>query len=50
MRGLFALGRVFKWTFCDTNDPQMTGEIAAIPADWAKKYPVEQVWHLEKSA
>jgi SAM-dependent methyltransferase len=21
---------------------------ASVPADWAKKYPVEQVWHLEK--
>lgn len=25
-----------------------TGTRAAIPADWAKSYPVEQVWHLEK--
>lgn len=24
------------------------GTRAAIPADWAKQYPVEQVWHLEK--
>ena len=21
---------------------------ACVPADWAKQYPVEQVWHLEK--
>ena len=26
------------------------GERAAIPADWAKEYPVEQVWHLSKLA
>ena len=26
------------------------GERAAIPADWAKSYPVEQVWKLEKMA
>ncbi|MEL6808977.1 MAG: class I SAM-dependent methyltransferase [Pseudomonadota bacterium] len=26
------------------------GERAAIPADWAKEYPVEQVWHLSKPA
>ena len=25
-----------------------TGERAAIPAEWAKKYPVEQVWKLQK--
>lgn len=24
------------------------GTRAAIPADWAKSYPVEQVWHLQK--
>lgn len=24
------------------------GERAAIPADWARDYPVEQVWHLSK--
>lgn len=24
------------------------GTRAAIPADWAKRYPVEQVWHLKK--
>ena len=24
------------------------GTRAAIPADWAKDYPVEQVWHLQK--
>jgi ubiquinone/menaquinone biosynthesis C-methylase UbiE len=24
------------------------GTRAAIPADWAKSYPVEQVWHLKK--
>ena len=24
------------------------GERAAVPAAWAKEYPVEQVWHLEK--
>jgi len=23
---------------------------ASVPAEWAKKYPVEQVWHLEKPA
>ncbi|MEM9106759.1 MAG: class I SAM-dependent methyltransferase [Pseudomonadota bacterium] len=26
------------------------GTRAAIPADWARDYPVEQVWHLKKSA
>ena len=26
------------------------GTRAAIPADWAKTYPVEQVWHLNKPA
>ena len=25
------------------------GTRAAVPADWAKSYPVEQVWHLEKT-
>ena len=25
------------------------GTRAAIPADWAKDYPVEQVWKLKKS-
>ncbi|WP_415403412.1 class I SAM-dependent methyltransferase [Tateyamaria sp. SN3-11] len=25
-----------------------TGTRAAIPAEWAKQYPVEQVWHLKK--
>lgn len=25
-----------------------SGTRAAIPADWAKTYPVEQVWHLQK--
>ena len=25
-----------------------TGTRAAIPAEWAKKFPYEQVWHLEK--
>ena len=25
------------------------GTRASIPADWAKSYPVEQVWHLKKS-
>ena len=24
------------------------GERAAIPAEWAKSYPVEQVWKLQK--
>ena len=24
------------------------GTRAAIPAEWAKSYPVEQVWHLAK--
>ncbi|MEL7099113.1 MAG: methyltransferase domain-containing protein [Pseudomonadota bacterium] len=28
--------------------PETTGVIASIPADWAKDYPVEQVWHLRK--
>lgn len=23
---------------------------AFVPADWAKDYPVEQVWHLDKPA
>jgi len=27
-----------------------TGTRAAIPAEWAKKYPFEQVWHLDKPA
>ena len=26
------------------------GTRAAVPASWAKKYPVEQVWHLKKHA
>jgi len=26
------------------------GTRGAIPADWAKEYPVEQVWHLQKTA
>ncbi len=26
-----------------------SGTRAGIPADWAKQYPVEQVWHLEKT-
>lgn len=26
------------------------GTRGAVPADWAKKYPAEQVWHLEKPA
>ncbi len=26
------------------------GERGAVPADWAKKYPIEQVWHLDKPA
>jgi len=25
-----------------------TGTRAAVPAEWAKRYPVEQVWHLKK--
>ena len=25
------------------------GTRAAIPADWAKEYPIEQVWHLRKT-
>lgn len=25
-----------------------TGTRACIPAEWAKQYPIEQVWHLEK--
>lgn len=25
------------------------GTRAAIPADWAKQFPVEQVWHLRKA-
>lgn len=29
--------------------PDAEGVIAAVPADWAKDYPVEQVWHLRKS-
>jgi SAM-dependent methyltransferase len=28
--------------------PEASGTRAAIPADWAKDYPVEQVWHLRK--
>ncbi|MEX0348909.1 MAG: class I SAM-dependent methyltransferase [Paracoccaceae bacterium] len=27
-----------------------SGTRAAVPAEWAKAYPVEQVWHLEKHA
>lgn len=27
-----------------------SGTRAAVPASWAKKYPVEQVWHLKKHA
>lgn len=27
-----------------------TGMRACVPAEWAQKYPVEQVWHLEKPA
>jgi SAM-dependent methyltransferase len=27
-----------------------TGTRASVPADWARDYPVEQVWHLEKPA
>lgn len=26
------------------------GERASVPADWAKQYPVEQVWHVSKPA
>ncbi|MGH1578105.1 class I SAM-dependent methyltransferase [Planktotalea sp.] len=26
------------------------GERGAVPADWAKSYPIEQVWHLSKPA
>jgi len=29
---------------------QAEGTRAAIPADWAKNYPVEQVWHLARPA
>lgn len=27
----------------------VTDTRASVPAEWAKKYPVEQVWHLEKA-
>lgn len=30
--------------------PEAQGTRGAVPADWAKDYPVEQVWHLQKTA